>query len=163
MNNFFKEEIKDLLYLPTIKSKKLYSIVIETSVDISNINYKFTESTNKTNKLITLEVYINSQNKKELHIKQYNYYERYESKFILSNKKPDFNLQITKDNNNNLNIYEIQDIIFNVFLKDSYYNFYILKNNVIFNQYPCIYKNNTDASLRDLLQNYLLLIIFNKE
>ncbi len=163
MNNFFKEEIKELLYLPTIKSKKIYSIVIETSVDILNINYKFTETTNKTNKLITLEVYINSQNKKELHIKQYNYYERYESKFIFSNKKHDFNLPIAKDNSNNLNIYQIQDIIFNVFLKDSYYNFYILKNNVIFNQYPSIYKNNADTSLRDLLQNYLFLIIFNKE
>lgn len=163
MNSFFKEEIKELLYLPTIKRKKKYSIVIETWVDISNINYNFTESTNKTNKLITLEIYINSQNKKELHIKQYNYYERYETSFIFSNKIPDFNLEITKDSSNNLNIYQLQDIIFNIFLKDYYYNFYILKNNIIFNQYPCIYKNNTDMSLRDILQNYLLLIIFNKE
>ena len=165
MNNFFKEEIKEFLYFPTLKSKKKYSMIIETcSNDISGINYKFTELNNKTNKLIKLEILINSQNKKKLHIRQYNYYEKYCDHFIFKNKTPDFDLEISKNNsNNNLNYYQLQDIIFSIFLKDDYYNLYILKDNIIFNYYPCIYKNNTQTSFRDLIQNYFLLIFFNKE
>ena len=180
MNNFFKEEIKELLYLPTIKSKKKYSIIIEKNIDISeNIVTITTPDTSNndclsktkniqliSNKLLLLEFHINSQNKTELHIKQFNYYKKNNKNFILSNKKYDFNIEIKKDNsgnNNNIDIYSLYDIIVNVFLKDYYYNLYILKNNAIFNEYKNIYKDLMGNEFKNLIYNYLLLIVNNKE
>lgn len=162
MNNFFKEEIKELLYLPTIKSKKIYSMVIEKSIDTSNNNDL--SNNNICNKLILFEFFITSQNKNNLYIKQYNYYEKNGNNFILSKKKNDFNIEITKDTSaNKIDIYQISEIIYNIFLREDYYNLYILKNNIVFNEYMYISKNNMNGELRNLIQNYLLLIINNKE
>lgn len=162
MNNFFKEEIKELLYLPTIKSKKKYSIVIENFIDTSNNH----DNSNNIicNKLILLEFFITSQNKDKVYIKQYNYYKKNITKFVFLKKENDFNIEIKKNNSGNkIDIYKLSDIIFNVFLRNNYYNLYILKDNIIFNEYQCISKNNIDSELRTLLYNYLLLIVNNKE
>jgi len=168
MNNFFKEEIKELLYLPTIKSKKIYSIVIEKSIDTSNnidLSNKIDLSNNNIcNKLILFEFLTTSQNKNNLIINQYNYYKKNENNFILPKKKHDFNIEIKKDTSGNkIDIYQISEIIYNIFLREDYYNLYILKNNVIFNTYRYICKNNMNGELRTLIHNYLLLIINNKE
>ena len=110
-----------------------------------------------------MEIYINSQKKKEFHIKQYNYYEKKNNTFTFSIKEPDFNIQVNKDTcGNNIGIYEVNDIIFNIFLKYPYYNLYILKNNNIFNEYQHIYRDSIDNNLKNLIYNYLLLIINNK-
>lgn len=162
MNNFFKEEIKELLYLPTIKSKKIYSIIIEKTINTSN-NIDLSNN-DICNKLILFEFFVTSQNKNNLFIKQYNYYKKNETNFIFPKKKHDFNIEIKKDTSGNkIDIYRISEIIFNIFLREDYYNLYILKNNIVFNVYMYISKNNMNGELINLIQNYLLLIINNKE
>lgn len=162
MNNFFKEEIKELLYFPTIKSKKKYSIVIENCIDTSNNLYNSNNII--CNKLILLEFFITSQNKDKVYIKQYNYYKKNITSFVFLKKENDFNIEIKKNNSGNkIDIYKMSDIIFNIFLRNDYYNLYILKDNIIFNEYQGISKNNMDSELRTLLYNYLLLIVNNEE
>ena len=156
MTNFLKEEIKDFLYIPTIKYKKKYSIIIEKNIDTSN-------NILSNNNLLLLELYLNSQNKSELHLRSYESYKKKKDCFNLSNKNPDFNLSFenTDNSGNNTYVWEVCDIIFNIFLTDQYYNIYLLRDNIIYKKHMNLFKNENLKS--HILSTYLILIKKNKE
>ena len=160
MTNYFKEEIKEYLYTPTIKYKKKYSIIIEKNIDTSN---NILSNSNNNNYLLLLELCVNSQNKREIHLKSYDSYKKNKDSFSLLNKNPDFNLSFenTDNSGNNTYLWQVSDIIFNIFLTDQYYNLYMLRDNIIYLKHMNLFK---DGKLKShLLSNYLVLLRNNKE